>query len=82
LVLDRSGYLWVELGPSVASRTPSIDFLVFDPSGALLGTVTVPPLQVLEVGDDYLIGIDRDDLGVERVYVHEILKSAPLDNNL
>jgi hypothetical protein len=68
LVLDRAGNLWVEREPA--------HHLVFDPSGALLGLVVLPRLDVLEIGDDYVLGIYRDELEVEYLQVHEIVKRS------
>ena len=74
LVLDRVGNLWVELGPAKGAAPESVDHLVFDPTGALLGVVALPPIVVLEIGDGYVMGIYGDELGVEYLQVHEIVK--------
>ncbi len=76
ITLDRSGNLWVELGPSAGTGSASIDHLVFDPAGALLGVVPLPPIQVLEIGDDYVMGLYRDELDVEYLQVHEIRRRS------
>ncbi len=74
LVLDRVGNLWVELGPTNGAAPELVDHLVFDRTGALLGVVALPPIVVLEIGDDYVMGIYGDELGVEYLQVHEIVK--------
>jgi hypothetical protein len=74
IFLDRAGNLWVESGRASGSEPPSIDYLVFDPSGALLGVVALPPIEVLEIGDDYVMGVYRDELEVQYLQVHEIVK--------
>jgi hypothetical protein len=74
-VLDRAGNLWVERGTAGEDvGVEAVAYLVFDPVGVLLGTVSVPPIRVLEIGDDYVMGIHRDELGVEFVHTYELLK--------
>jgi hypothetical protein len=74
IALDRVGNLWVEQGPTSGAESESVDHLVFDPTGALLGVVALPPIEVLEIGDDYVMGIHRDELNIEYLQVHEIVK--------
>ncbi len=74
LVLDRVGYLWVERDRVNGATPESVDHLVFDRTGALLGVVALPPIMVLEIGDDYVMGIYGDEVGVEYLQVHEIVK--------
>jgi len=74
IMLDAAGNLWVEQGPSSNGDSESTDYLVFDPAGALLGTVVLPQVQVLDIGDDYIIGVHEDDLGVESLQLFEIVK--------
>jgi hypothetical protein len=74
ILLDRIGNLWVAQAPVDWAAPEAVDYLVFDPGGVLLGTVVVPPIEVLEIGDDYAMGIYRDELEVEHLHVHEIVK--------
>ena len=74
ITLDRSGNLWVELGPVTEGTSVSVDYLVFDPVGALLGMVSLPPIRVLEIGEDYVMGVHRDEFEVEYLQVYEIRK--------
>ena len=74
ITLDRSGNLWVELGPVYRGTSLSIDHLVFDPVGALLGVVALPPIQVLEIGEDYVMGVHHDELDVEYLHVYQLRK--------
>jgi len=74
LVLARDGSLWVEHGPTGGARGASSDYFVFDSTGALLGTITVPLARILEIGADYVLGVQRDDMEVEYVRVHELRK--------
>ena len=74
ITLDRSGNLWVELGPVTEGASVSVDYLVFDSVGALLGAVALPPIQVLEIGENYVMGLYRDEFEVEYLQVYEIRK--------
>ncbi len=74
IALDRSGNLWVKQGPASVGPPESVDHLVFDPTGVLLGVVALPPIEVLEIGYDYIVGVYRDELEVEYLHVHEIVK--------
>jgi hypothetical protein len=74
ILLDRSGNLWVKLGPTAGATSESVDFLVFDPEGVLLGEVVLPNIQVLEIGDDYVLGVYRDELEIQYVQVHDLVK--------
>ena len=74
LALDDAGHLWVERGPTEERGSTTVDYLVFDPVDGLLGVVPLPPLQVLEIGEDYLMGVYRDELEVEYLQVYGIIK--------
>ena len=74
LVLDPHGNLWVERGPVVSGGSPATEYLVFDRTGRLLGPVSVPPVRILAIGTDYMIGVHRDELEVEYLRVFEIAK--------
>ena len=50
---------------------------VFDREGRWLGSVETPAgLSVREIGEDYLLGTWKDDVGVEHVRVHRLDRSA------
>jgi hypothetical protein len=54
-----------------------MQWLIFDPDGAWLGSVRVPAqFEITDIANNRLLGIARDDLGVERVLVYEIIKPA------
>lgn len=72
LLLDHSGHLWVERGPTEERGAETVDYMVFDPAGALLGVVPLPPLEVLEIGDDYVVGVYRDEFGVQYLGVFDL----------
>jgi hypothetical protein len=73
LIGDPAGNLWVPsftFGPDPPSR-----WSVFDPAGRYLGDVDVPPrVDVLDIGEDRLLGLWRDALGVEQVHVYAVHK--------
>ena len=51
------------------------DFHVFEPDGRYLGVVEVPArLQVFRIGADFVLGMVRDDLGVQYIHRYRIEK--------
>jgi hypothetical protein len=73
IVLDPAGNLWVkDFDPF--SGGPSF-WRVFDPDGRWLGTLEMPAgLRVREIGDDYVLGTATDELDVEHVRLHRLVK--------
>ena len=76
LTIDRLGNVWVELDRGNKAALESVDNLVFDQAGALLGVVALPPIRVLEIGADYVLGVFRDRFDVEYVQLHAVVKPA------
>ncbi|MGW8266747.1 MAG: 6-bladed beta-propeller [Longimicrobiales bacterium] len=74
ITLDEELNLWVKSGPAQRGDPPSVDYLVFDPDGAFLGAVALPPIQLLEVGADYVMGVYRDELEVESLRLYGLEK--------
>lgn len=72
--LDLVGNLWVEVEPSRRQGSRLHDYLVFDQAGALLGTVSLPSLRVLEIGADYVMGVQLDELEVQYLRVFALRK--------
>ncbi len=71
---DALGYLWV------ADYAPfgddSAEWTIFDPDGILVGHIAAPSrVGILEIGADYLLGVHRDELGVE--YLHRYTLQRP-----
>ena len=63
---DRIGNLWVE--EYRQPRDQRSIWQVFGQDGRLVARAEIPAeLQVLDIGADYLMGITRDELGVERI---------------
>jgi hypothetical protein len=86
LKADRAGNLWVQqydwhfdlMEPGLSRvQTMSVPsrWDVFDPAGRWLCTVTLPArFTPLEIGNDYVAGIARDEDDVERVEVYRLRK--------
>ena len=77
--LDLAGNLWVE--PYAMPGAPVPPFEVHAPDGTWLGSVAMPPglggLAAgggLEIGDDHVLGVWRDEQGVEFVRMYELEK--------
>lgn len=78
LLVDSEGGLWVSDYSSFPVEPTG--WRVFDPEGRLLGPVTVPErFHVHQIGEDWVLGIWRDDLGVEyaRIYGLDKRLEAP-----
>ncbi len=74
VLLDRVGNLWVQRdGNRLGAST---QYIVFDPTGALLGPVTLPEIRILEIGEDYVLGVHLDDLDVEYLHLYRLEKPA------
>ena len=68
IVGDLAGYLWVREYRMFGEGDPV--WTVFDPEGRIQGLVETPPgLDIFEIGEDYLLGLVEDELGVEYVQV-------------
>jgi len=71
---DALGYLWVADYPRPGDDAST--WTIFDADGRLAGRVTTPPnVSILEIGADYLLGVYRDELGVE--YLHQYAVRRP-----
>lgn len=73
ILVDPEGNVWVR--ESSLRGAEQTQWSVFAPGGELLGGVDMPPgLEVLEIGNDYVLGLARDELGVEYVLKYRIRK--------
>jgi hypothetical protein len=71
---DELGCLWVEEYRSRASHDPH-RFTIFDAEGRLAGSLVVPPsFEIVEIGEDYLLGTWWDDLDVEYLRVYGLTR--------
>ena len=72
---DPPGNLWVQ-EYNFPEQNENI-WTVFDPDGRVLGFVETPGgLDVLEIGEDYILGTTTDELGVERVQLWPLDRRA------
>jgi hypothetical protein len=73
LAADAEDHLWVKLYDRSDDSLSA--WFVFRPDGQVVSQVRVPRgLQLLEIGSDYVLGLLRDDDGVERVQVFQRTK--------
>lgn len=73
MLVDPAGNLWV--GEYSYRPLPSPRWYVFDPDGSFVAQVDVPSgLSVTEAGDDYVLGVRRGSLGVQRVELFRLVK--------
>jgi hypothetical protein len=64
---DRNDRIWMR---EFVWRTDAkkVRWLVFEKTGKVLGTITLPAdLWIYEIGDDYIVGTDLDENDVQRV---------------
>jgi hypothetical protein len=74
LLVDGVRNVWAR-HYGIADETPR--WSVFDPLGRWLGIVTMPDgLEVLEIGDEYVLGRTEDSMSVEYVQLHTLQKPA------
>jgi hypothetical protein len=80
LKVDALRYVWVGEYPwmglvGVPPRVPRV-FTVFDPQARRLGDVEVPDgLEVLEIGEDYVLGVRTATTG-QRVALYRLIRST------
>lgn len=73
LEVDADGNVW--LGPYRATLIARDPWHVFTAEGKYLGSIRMPErFDVLDIGTDYVLGQWRDDLGVERLRIYELVK--------
>lgn len=74
---DAEDYLWIERYRGPGEEVPVFDIL--SPDGALVGQAQLPAgSAVLEIGSDFLLVLQRDELDVEYVRLLE-LRRPPAD---
>ncbi len=76
LLADRAGNLWVERYRSHLLEDPGPrEWDVFDGEGRLVGYLATPSdFQVTDIGADFVLGFHTDELGVQTVRVHRLLR--------
>lgn len=71
LLVDHAGHLWVEAYR--VSDTDAPRWSVFDPTGAIVAEAVLPVgVQALDIGDDYVLGVWRDELDAEHVRLYTL----------
>jgi hypothetical protein len=69
ILADRLGLIWVELEGTGAVQ----EWLVVDASGQVLARASTPAdLLVTEIGEDYIVGLWRDEMEVEFVHAYRL----------
>jgi sugar lactone lactonase YvrE len=67
LIGDADRNLWAMAGDDTGR------WFVFEPSGGYVGWVLMPAdLDVWQIGEGFVLGVETDDLGVERVRVYRL----------
>ncbi|MDE2873814.1 MAG: hypothetical protein OXQ93_00130 [Gemmatimonadota bacterium] len=74
LVVDELGMVWV--GSYRAEASAPRSYHVYATEGPLRARVTMPAgVEVLEIGTDYVLGLTRDELDVERIVLLTLARS-------
>lgn len=71
LMADPGGRIWV----AAYDHTPgmAVSYHVLAPDGRWLGSVRLPPrFELLAVGGDRVLGVQRDEFDVQAVTVYEL----------
>ena len=78
LQVDEVGWTWAEVYHW--DRTiQSGRWMVFDPEGRAHGIIQTPDgLQIQRIGEDFLLGVRSDELGVERVFRYRLMRNLIL----
>src|SRR5690606_17712139 len=73
-IVDLAGNLWVS---SYGSPSAPRVWTVFDTEGRRISQVQLPPkLRVTEIGADYVLGVEQDDLDVEYVRLYPLTRRS------
>ncbi len=70
MIADALDHLWVEEYEPPGEELSGVVWCVFDPEGRVLGFVETPEgLQIYDIGEDYILGLVTDEMGVEFIEV-------------
>jgi hypothetical protein len=73
ILVDADDNTWVRHATPDTEEQRS--WSVFDPDGAWLGTIDTPGgLRITDIGDEYVLGVVTDELGVNFVVKHRLIK--------
>lgn len=76
LMVDELGWLWAGVYDFDPARPR--EWVVFDEEGRAHGTVRTPPgLEVQWIGRDAILGVWKDEFGVEYVHRHRLTRAPP-----
>ncbi len=77
LRVDPTGMVWLRTGRHFPPKAPSNEWTGFSREGVLLGTLSLPErLEVLEFGEDYVLGVWKDEMDVEYVRLYALQDPA------
>lgn len=72
--LDSRGYLWV-----ADYRRPlqeALTWSIFDDKGILVNSVTTPVMIVHQIGEDFVLGVVRDEDHIQRVRIYRLSRAG------
>ena len=70
---DPEGNIWLRRFQPPGTDDPR--WAVFNLAGMMLGEVASPlGLKIMEIGDDYVLGVHEDEYGIERIQLHPLRK--------
>ncbi len=73
--VDQEGWVWAEL--YTWDTTKPLSWMIFDPSGQAQGVLETPPgIEVQSIGYDFVLGVSRDEFGVESVHRYRLQRGA------
>lgn len=74
LAVDSLGRVWVKEYPQTASRENAV-WIVIQSEGQATATVQLPEnVRPMQIGRDYILGLVRDELGVQSVREYEVVR--------
>ena len=75
VALDRGGHLWIQ---DYAILSDENHWTVYSADGMPLARIALPPkFTPYDIGDDWILGRQLDDLEVEHVRIYEIRRESP-----
>lgn len=73
LAVDRTSALWVRRFGFPWSA--EAEWIVFGSDGIAVGRLTAPRgFQLFDIGEDYILGLEKDELDVEHVRMYDLIK--------
>lgn len=76
LKVDPDGNLWIEVYRAPTEKDERSRWQVYDPQGRSVASLEMPEGFIMfEPGTDYVLGIVRDDMGVERVLMFGLFRT-------